>query len=408
MIPQPPPGQGPIDPRGAFTPPPPPGNPQQPSMAPPPGQNPFGGPPGALGGGYAPPGLMPPSYPPGMRPPFPPFGPPPRRSFGRALFMLIVLILLVASIVLNIMLMADWGSAGGQQTVLSSGNSNDKVVVIPLTGVIDDHTYTRIDHFFKRAEADNSIKAIVLRIDTPGGTVSASDEIYSRILRYKQERQEKGQTVPVIVSMGGFATSGGYYSACAGDYLFAEETTITGNIGVLWPNYNVSKLMEKYGVQDTTIVSSGATFKDAGSPTRPQEPNQAAYMQHLIDVPFARFKEVVKTGRGKNLKHPIDEIADGKAYPAVDAKAAGLIDDIGYLENAIKYAVGKTGVSNPMVVRYQEPPSFFGLLETDSLFHGGGREQGLTIKIDASAIDRLTSPPMMYLYRGPQNFGSPR
>ena len=323
--------------------------------------------------------------------------------------MAIVLILLAGSIVLNIMLMAgDWGGGGGQQTVLSSGNGNDKVVVIPLTGVIDDHTYTRVDRFFKRAEADNSIKAIVLRIDTPGGTVSASDEIYSRILRYKQERQEKGQSVPIIVSMGGFATSGGYYAACAGDYLFAEETTVTGNIGVLWPNYNFSGLMQKYGVQDTTIVSSGATFKDAGSPTRPQEPNQMAYMQHLIDVPFARFKDVVKTGRGKNLKQPIDQIADGKAYPAADAKAVGLIDDIGYLENAIKYASGKTGVSNPMVVRYQEPPSFFGLLETDSLFHGGGREQGVTIKIDASAIDRLTSPQMMYLYRGPQSFGSSR
>ena len=366
----------------------------------------FGSPPGGVGGGYPPPGFMPPPYPPGMRPPF---GPPPRRSFGRALFMSVVLILLIISILLNIMLMAgDLGGSGGQQTVISNGNGNDKVVVIPLTGVIDDHTYTRIDRFFKRAEADNSIKAIVLRIDTPGGTVSASDEIYSRILRYKQERQEKGQSVPVIVSMGGFATSGGYYAACAGDYLFAEETTITGNIGVLWPNYNFSGLMQKYGVQDTTIVSSGATFKDAGSPTRPQNSNDMAYMQHLIDVPFARFKDVVKTGRGKNLKHPIDEIADGKAYPAADAKAAGLIDDIGYLESAIKYASSKTGVSNPMVVRYQEPPSFFGLLESDSLFHGGGREQGVTIKIDASAIDRLTSPQMMYLYRGPQGLGLPR
>ena len=323
--------------------------------------------------------------------------------------MAIVLILLIISVLLNIMLMAgDWGGSSGQQTVISNGNGNDKVVIIPLTGVIDDHTYTRIDRFFKRAEADNSIKAIVLRIDTPGGTVSSSDEIYSRILRYKQDRKEKGQNVPVIVSMGGFATSGGYYAACACDYLFAEETTITGNIGVLWPNYNFSKLMEKYGVQDTTIVSSGATYKDAGSPTRPQDPNQLVYMQHLIDVPFARFKDVVRTGRGKNLKQPIDQIADGKAYPAVDAKAAGLVDDIGYLETAIKYAVGKTGVSNPMVVRYQEPPSFFGLLETDSLFHGSSREQGLTIKIDASAIDRLTSPQMMYLYRGPQNIGSPR
>jgi protease IV len=322
--------------------------------------------------------------------------------------MSIVLILLVISILLNILMMAgSMGNGGAAQTVIAAGNGNDKIVVIPLTGVIDDHTYTRMDRFMKRAEADGGVKAIVLRIDTPGGTVSASDEIYSRVLRYKRERQEKGQNVPVIVSMGGFATSGGYYAACAADYVFAEETTITGNIGVLWPNYNFSGLMEKYGVQDTTIVSSGATFKDAGSPTRPQDPNQVAYMQHLIDVPFARFKDVVKTGRGKNLKKSIDDIANGQAYTAVDAKSLGLVDDIGYLEAAIKYAASKISVSNPMVVRYQEPPTFFGLLESDSLFRGS-REQGVNIHIDASAIDRLTCPQMMYLYRGPQGAGSQR
>ena len=323
--------------------------------------------------------------------------------------MTVVVILLGISVLLNIMLMLGsmGGGGSGTQTVMSSGNGNDKVVVIPLTGVIDDRSYTRLDRFLKRAEADSSVKAIVLRIDTPGGTVNASDEIYARILRYKQERQEKGQTIPVIVSMGGMATSGGYYAACAGDYLYAEETTVTGNIGVLWPNYNFSKLMEKYGVQDTTIVSSGATFKDAGSPTRTPEPYHQKYMQHLIDVPFARFKDVVKTGRGKNLTKPIDEIADGEAYTAKDAKMLGLVDDIGYLETAVAYAAKKASLTNPMVVRYQEPPTFFGLLESDSLFHGS-REQGVTIKIDASAIDRLTCPQMMYLYRGPQGTGSPQ
>lgn len=348
---------------------------------------------------------MPPYPPGGMRPmPYPPY-PPPRRSIGRALFWSFVMILLVGSVLLNLILLASMLSgSGGNQTVLSAGNGTDKVIVIPLTGEIDEHTALRFERFMKRAESDTGVKAIVLRIDTPGGTVPASDEIYGRILRYKQERKDKGQTIPVIVSMGGFATSGGYYAACAGDYLFAEHTTLTGNIGVLWPQINYSKLMQKYGVEDLTVVSSGTPYKDAGSPTREPNPQHAQYMQHLIDAPFQRFKDVVKTGRGSNLTKPLDDIANGQAYTAPDAKSLGLIDDIGYLDGAIKYAANKAGISNPMVVKYQEPPSFFGLLESDARF-GGRREAGVTIHLDASAIDRLNCPQMMYLYRGPADGG---
>lgn len=312
-------------------------------------------------------------------------------------------IVLLISIGLNLILLVANSSGGGNQTVLVPGSGTDKVVVIPLTGVIEGRTYQRFERFMKRAEADSSIKAIVLRIDTPGGEVPASDEIYNRILQYKQNRKEKGQTIQVIVSMGGMATSGGYYAACGADYLFAENTTVTGNIGVLWPNYNLSKLLEKYGVEDTTVVSNGTPYKDAGSMTRMPSPQHAQYMQHLVDAPFARFKDVVKTGRGTRLTDTIDNIANGKAYTADDAKKLGLIDDIGYLDTAISYAIKISGASNPQVVKYNEPPSFFGLLDTESESQFLGRRgDGVTIHLDASAVEQLVSPQMMYLYRGPQ------
>src|SRR5687767_2776374 len=235
MIPQPPPGQGPIDPRGAFSPPPPPGvsgGPVPQSQSPfPPSQAP--GP----GGSFAPPmtqtagGSVPPAtYPPAGGPPF--FGPPmpmpmmpppgifrPQKSFARIIFTTLASIIFGISLTLNIYLLAFSGLSGGLglssragiiQSVEVQGDPKEKIALVPIAEPIWEPTARKFDAMMDTLEADQTVRAVVLSIETPGGTVTASDEIYDRIKKFKQKMQSAGRNVPVVVSMGAVAASGGY------------------------------------------------------------------------------------------------------------------------------------------------------------------------------------------------------
>jgi protease IV len=347
-----------------------------------------------------------PPMPPMMMPP--PFMPqPPRRGggAGKTVMLVLVLMLLAVSVLVNVLMLGNKsGSADGttlKQTV-TPGEDNQRIAIVPLEGVIDSNTAKQVERYLEQAEKDKDVKAVILEIDSPGGTVTASDEIYARLLRFKQDKK-----VPVIVSMGSVAASGGYYAACAGDYLFAQETTLTGNIGVLMPRFNFSKLMDKWGVEENTIVSQGATYKNAGSMFRPDAPQDAKYLQGLADSMFTRFKDVVKTGRGGKIKS-IDSVADGRAFTAADAKANGLIDDIGYLGNAIEYAKKTANLSNPTVFRYHPPQ--VGLV--DVLFgassnlpgpRAGGAPvtvNGVNVNVDRKLLEELAAPRVLYLWRG--------
>ena len=214
-----------------------------------------------------PPMGYPPMFPPGMG------MPPPRRAGGvmRTIFMTIIVLFLIFSVLLNLLLLASSVSGGTSNTqhTIQSGDAGQKIAVIPLKGIIDPNTAAQFSRFLTTAEGDKAVKAVVIEIDSPGGTVTASDEIYNRIKTFRSKK-----SVPVIVSMASLATSGGYYAACGADHVVAQPTTFTGNIGVLMPRYNFSKLMEKYGVEETTIVSQGAPFKNAGSSFRPEVPEE--------------------------------------------------------------------------------------------------------------------------------------
>jgi protease IV len=425
MIPQPPPGQGPIDPQGAFpnpqgalpnapVPPAPhqqggTAKPQAAGMAPVPGYAP---PQQGVGpsmnpyGGMQPmqmPQMMPPSgmVPPGVMPmPFPYPPPPPRGGgIGRAILVAVLVLLLLGSALLNLVLVA--GSLGGssaaiQQQTVQSGGGSDKVAVIPIRGIIDTGTSMQFDRFMDMAQSDKAVKAVVIEIDSPGGTVTASDEIYNRIKAFKSKK-----SVPVVVSMGSLATSGGYYAACGADYVFAQPTTFTGNIGVLMPRYNFSKLMEKYGVEETTIVSTGARFKNAGSSFRPESPEEKQYMQELADSAFTQFKDVVTAGRSSKLKANLEDIANGKVFTAGTALNMGLIDQVGYLEDAQTYATTSAGLTGPTVVRYHDPPSLMQMLMASSNVGGAtARGEGVSVTIDQKLLQDLTTPRPLYLWRG--------
>jgi protease-4 len=389
---QPPPGQGPIDPRGAFAPPPPPTGPGgvRPPMPPP--QPPSG---------FYPPPPMPP---PGWYPP----PPPPRQSrgFTRAIFTTLATTIFGISLALNVYLLLFGalmsGRSGSRSNVIQEGDETEKVAVVPIVNsMMLEAQAERFDKTMTTVEKDANVKAVVIKIDTPGGAVTAADEMYHRIEVYKQRKPG----VPVIVSMGGYATSGGYYAACAADYLIAQPTTITGNIGVILPHYNLDKLAEKWGIEDTSIHSTGADYKEAGSMLKPMSNEERVYLLGLIDSAFKQFKAVVDTGRKGKLTQSIDQIANGKAYTADEAKALGLVDQIGYEADAYQYAATKVGLKNMTVVKFDEPSSLLELLSSSSKIptpkaDGGGGVQINGVQIDASNIDELLTPRLLYMWRG--------
>lgn len=379
------------DPRGAFgspLPPPTSGAPQDVPAA----------------QGSLPPPLPPRPYAPG---PYPPPPPRPRRRFVLVTLLILAIVGLAISMLLNLVLLVSGtvlSEDSGREVTLTSGSASQRVAVIPVTGLIDDSCATRFARFMDRAQKDNSIKAVVIQVDTPGGTVTASDNIYHRIELFKQARHG----VPVVVSMGGMATSGGYYVACAGDTIFAQYTTLTGNIGVLMPRYNLSKLAKTWGVEETTIVSTGARYKNAGAMLKPDDELETKYFQDLIDDAFSRFKTVIKQGRGTKLSSKpeevaskVDEIANGKVYMAEQSKALGLIDQIGYLDDACQAAATAAGLKNPTVVRFENPPSLMDLLSSRS---GSGQAQvsssGLTIHLGQDVLSGAARPSLLYLWQG--------
>ncbi len=396
MTPRPPPGQGPVDPRGAFAAPPPP--------PPPPGMPPPGMPPQMPTGGPPPPGGMPPFPPPGFYPPPPPpFYPPPRRRSGWGVALLVLsLVALAISLLTNVAQLSTslFGDHGVRSNVLQDGDAKEKIAVVPIVNqLITASSADQLDKLLRQVEADADVKALVLRIDTPGGEVAPSDQMYHRIGQFKLNRPG----VPVVVSMGGLATSGGYYAAVAADYLIAEPATLTVNVGVRGDSLNFAGLLQRYGVEDTSLYSQKSPYKGAGSPFRMPTTREVEYLQTTIDNFDARFRSVVKLGRGTRLTAPLSDVCNGKAYGADEALKLGAIDQVGYLDDACKYAAGKAGLTKPEVMKF-EPPS------TLAELFGGASGRSLVptpvaggVRLDLPAVDRkldqMLDPRPMALYR---------
>jgi protease-4 len=346
---------------------------------------------------------MPPNFPPSFNPMmYPPPPPPRRRRLGWFIVTSLLLVLLLVSVLLNFALglgLAASAIDGKQisQSTLVNGSTDQQVAVISLGGVITDTTRQKFDALVREVEGTSNLKGVIIDINSPGGEVTPSDEIYERISKLKRDHP----ALPIAASIRGIGASGAYYAACACDHLVAEETTITGSIGVLWPNYNFSNLMQKYGVSDDTIVSTGAPFKDAGSPTRPPDPQIDSYLHGLIDTEFARFKAVVQKGRGAKLKPNIDEVANGKAYTSREAVANGLVDEIGYLDKAVAWVAATAKLGNPNVVHFSEKSTLFDRFPF-ALQHGSPtttlRINGVQVDFDQSVLDRLSHPRPMAIY----------
>lgn len=223
-----------------------------------------------------------------------------------------------------------------------SGSENAKILVVPVSGVISDRparglitnrpsVVQEVVSALDMARKDENIRALILKIDTPGGSATGSDILYKEINRYKADTG-----VPVVVLMMDLATSGGYYAAMAGDYIIAHPTTVTGSIGVIFYTLNVSGLFDKVGV-DAVPVKSGK-HKDMGSPFRDMTEEEQAILQSVIDEMYDGFVAAVVKGRKQLSEKTVRKLADGRIYTAKQALENKLIDRIGYTGDAIRKA----------------------------------------------------------------------
>lgn len=228
----------------------------------------------------------------------------------------------------------------------------EKIALIRVTGVIIDSTSV-IEELKGYAE-DASIKAIVLRIDSPGGAVAPSQEIHEEILKAKKNKK-------VIVSMGTVAASGGYYISAPADKIVANAGTLTGSIGVIMELPNIEGLMKKIGVE-TQIVKSGR-HKDMASVFRSMTPEEKQILQTVLDDVHNQFISAVSEGRGMKFED-IRTIADGRIFTGRMAKEIGLVDELGNLQDAIMLAGKLTGIKGePKVVTKKEEFSVFNMLK---------------------------------------------
>lgn len=282
-------------------------------------------------------------------------------------------------------------TSGGIYETYHSGSEfgSDKVAIISLTGVIvegDGFVKRQID----RVRDDESVKAIVLRIDSPGGTVTGSDYIYHHLTRLRAERE-----LPMVVSMGSMAASGGYYAAMAvadqPKSIYAEPTTTTGSIGVIIPHYDISGLMDRYDVKDDSIASHPR--KQMLSMTKPIPDEHRQILQKYVDESFGRFKEIVKSGRPAFLKNPdlLEELATGEIFTATQAKTHGLVDEIGFVEDAIDRALAMAGLEKETtrVVRFNKQA---GLFELPAIAMSQNQQSS-----ELNALLELSAPRAYYL-----------
>jgi protease IV len=231
---------------------------------------------------------------------------------------------------------------GGESKVLSM-LSDDGIGVLLIDGAIDDSRQPLSE--LKRFKEAPWIKAVVVRIDSPGGAVAPTQEIFEEIRKVKAKK-------PVFASMGGMATSGGYYIASACDKIVANPGTLTGSIGVIMQLANVEELMKKIGVKGVN-VKSGAN-KDIGSPFRELSPEGRAILQAVVDNVHSQFVSAVARGRDMD-EAVVRKLSDGRIYSGAQAKELGLVDQLGTLEDAIELAAKQAGVDNGPAVYYSRP-----------------------------------------------------
>ena len=238
------------------------------------------------------------------------------------------------------------------------------------------------------AEKDSSVKAVVLRINSPGGTVSASDLMHHELLKFKEKTHK-----PVIAAMLGMAASGGYYLAVGCDEIYAQPSTITGSIGVIMKTLSYADTMKKLGLKSETIKSG--ELKDMMSPTRSLTEKEREILNRMITDSYERFLAVILEGRDNLDEATLRPIADGRIYTAQQALDLGLIDRIAYLSEAIERAKELAGLKKAKVVMYG--PSY---LKQGNLYSSNDSGTPSMLSVLPSFLKPSTGTHFYYLWEG--------
>ena len=324
-----------------------------------------------------------PSAPPVITPPPP--APRPRAGRGWMILSIALMVLLgaiclryVAHSFLAVLSSARGGSARHslQEVVEEEADSNNKILVIDIDGIISGdlidgtghNMVAAIKERLKLAALDSDVKAVLLKVDSPGGEVLAADDIAREIAAFQKDTLK-----PVIATMGSMAASGGYYISAPCRWIVANELTITGSIGVIMHGWNYRALMDKVGIKPQ-VYKSGK-FKDMLSGEKsPEEvlPEENSMVQSLIDQTYARFTNVVAAGRaaaqkmnlnkGQPLVRNWSQYADGRILSGRDAQQYGFVDELGNFDTAVERAKLMTGISSASLIRYQQPFELSNLL----------------------------------------------
>ena len=235
---------------------------------------------------------------------------------------------------------------------------------------------------------DDTIKGVVLHVDSPGGGVLESAEIHEQLVKLKEERQ-----IPIYVSMGTYAASGGYYIAAPADKIFAQKETITGSIGVIMQSYNFEKLAEKVGIEFETIKSG--EHKDMFGGVRASTEEEKAMLQEIINESYGDFVDVVEQGRGMT-EVQVKQVADGRILGGTQAMRAGLVDAIGDVDDTVAALRTDFNLEDAELFEYSSDNNTLGSLFGAKVgaFFGPSEEEKLMQKI----LSTSNSPRMMYLY----------
>jgi protease-4 len=278
----------------------------------------------------------------------------------------LILITVIGVVVLGMFAVTLFALMAGLSGSGSGGfGGGSRVAMIPVEGVITGETAKTVNRYLKQYGEDDRVKAIILRVDSPGGGVSDSQEIYREVKRVKEDHKKK-----VVVSMGSVAASGGYYIACPADYIFANPGTITGSIGVIAEWLNYKELAEWAKVKP--VVFKTGEFKDTGSATRELTERERQYFQSLINEMYGQFVSAVAEGRkgrgpeGQELSDPekVKHLADGRVFTGQAARENGLVDELGNYADALKYTAKLVGIKGePQVITPPKEREGFTLLD---------------------------------------------
>lgn len=287
---------------------------------------------------------------------------------------------------------------GNEKFVQGDKNSKNKILLISVNGVILEQSeaspfYNKkgiletIKDDLARAEEDSNIKGIVLSVNSPGGGITECDEIHHEIMKFKGKKQ-----IPIVVSMQDLAASGGYYISAPAQKIFAQPTTLTGSIGVIMEFTNIEGLFTKIGLESVTIKSG--KLKDIASPTRDMTKEENELLNKMVREMSQRFFKVVRDGRKNITDEQFKIISDARIFTSQQAKDIGLIDEIGYLDDAFNAARDLAGIKDAKLVKIKQNITFFDLLsETVENLNPQS-------KIDEQIKTLVpTSPRLMYIWR---------